>query len=512
MKRTRQVISFALVIAFAGLGLIATAHAQQRTYRWNDRQMQQLLTRIDTRANRFSNSLDKALDRSRLDGTKREDDINTLLTDFKNSTDQLHQRFNNRQSTMTDAETVLRQGALLNSFMQRHQIANGVERQWTLLRNDLSQLASAYNVAWNWSNPPAWTPPVQSVGYDGMLTGTYRLDRARSQNTRDIATRATRGLPYNQRQNIYDRLVARLDPPEMIAIERHGNNVQLASTRAAQVAIDVDGVERVEQYPNGRSSHVRATFAGGQLTVVSNGDRSNDFTATFEPIENGRRLLVTRRVYAERLNQPVVVQAYYDKTSDVAQWNVYDGRSWPSTGSTTANFIIPDGTMVTAVLNNNLSTRRSREGDRFTMTVREPGSFSGAVIEGHVSDVNPSGRITGRSQMVLNFDRIRLRNGQSYAFAGLINNVETMNGESVRVDNEGSVAESDNQTDRTLTRTAIGTAIGAIIGAVSGGGKGAAIGAVVGAGAGAGSVYVQGRDQLDLMSGSRVTIRAGAPR
>lgn len=57
-----------------------------------------------------------------------------------------------------------------------------------------------------------------------------------------------------------------------------------------------------------------------------------------------------------------------------------------------------------------------------------------------------------------------------------------------------------------------GTAVGAIIGAIAGGGKGAAIGAIVGAGGGAGSVYVQGRDDLDLTRGTALTIRSSGPR
>jgi len=81
----------------------------------------------------------------------------------------------------------------------------------------------------------------------------------------------------------------------------------------------------------------------------------------------------------------------------------------------------------------------------------------------------------------------------------------------MRVGTEGSVRESS-QTNRTVKRTAIGTAIGAIIGGIAGGGSGAAIGAAVGAGAGAGSVYVQGRNDLELMSGSELTIRSSAPR
>jgi outer membrane lipoprotein SlyB len=113
--------------------------------------------------------------------------------------------------------------------------------------------------------------------------------------------------------------------------------------------------------------------------------------------------------------------------------------------------------------------------------------------------------------MTLNFDRIRLRNGASYQFAGLVESVRTTQGDVVRVDNESSIRD-DNQTTKTAQRAAIGTAVGAIIGAIAGGGKGAAIGAIVGAGGGAGSVYVQGRDDLELTRGAELTIRASGPR
>jgi phage tail tape-measure protein len=162
-------------------------------------------------------------------------------------------------------------------------------------------------------------------------------------------------------------------------------------------------------------------------------------------------------------------------------------------------------------MDTDVSSATAREGDRFTATVRQPSQYEGAIIEGHVSNVQRSGRVSARSQMTLNFDRIRIRDGRSYRFAGLLESVRTALGDTVKVDNEGSVRDDD-QTTKTVERAAIGTAVGAIIGAIAGGGKGAAIGAIVGAGGGAGSVYVQGRDDLDLNRGSELTIRATAPR
>jgi phage tail tape-measure protein len=81
--------------------------------------------------------------------------------------------------------------------------------------------------------------------------------------------------------------------------------------------------------------------------------------------------------------------------------------------------------------------------------------------------------------MTLTFDTIRLRDGRSYRFAGILESVRATNGDVVNVDNEGAVKD-DNQTTKTVQRAAIGTAVGAIIGAIAGGGKGAAIGAIVG--------------------------------
>ena len=90
--------------------------------------------------------------------------------------------------------------------------------------------------------------------------------------------------------------------------------------------------------------------------------------------------------------------------------------------------------------------------------------------------------------------------------AGVIESIRTPDGETIRVDSEGTV-EENSQTEKTVQRGAIGAALGAIIGAVTGGGKGAAIGAAIGAGTGAGSVFIQGRDDLELIRGTEFTIR-----
>ena len=158
---------------------------------------------------------------------------------------------------------------------------------------------------------------------------------------------------------------------------------------------------------------------------------------------------------------------------------------------------VPAGTRLLATLDHALSTRTAQAEDRFTITTRSPSPYEGAVIEGTVSSANASGRLSGRAEMTLTFETIRMRDGRSYPFAGTPRDHPYVDGETLHVESGGTV-EDDSQTAKTVERSAIGAAVGAIVGAISGGGKGAAIGAAIGAGGGAGTVIVQGRDQLEL--------------
>ena len=136
--------------------------------------------------------------------------------------------------------------------------------------------------------------------------------------------------------------------------------------------------------------------------------------------------------------------------------------------------------------------------------------FRGAVIEGYISGVGRSGKVSGESNVTFNFEKITLRDGKTYDFAGYLQGIRDQNGKTVKIDNEGT-AKGDSQTRETAKRGGIGAGIGAIIGAIAGGGKGAAIGAIIGGGAGAGSVIVQGRDDIRLMTGSTITVQASSP-
>jgi hypothetical protein len=497
-------------------GSIGSGNTGNNNYQLSDFQMRQLVNRLNTEAATFSRNLRNDLNRSSVSDRYSLDEVRRQLSSFEMAVAQLRNRVNSRQSSSSDARNVLDRAAFLNNFIADRQLSYQTENNWSALRTDLDQLASAFNIAWNWSTVPGVTPTGNYGGGSRRdLTGTFRLNTSRGDDVRQAVDNATRNLSAAERQRVYDSLLRRFDPPQMIAIDRRGTSVTIASTRAPQINFVADGREQVETTGQGRSVRVKASFSGDALTITRTGERANDFTVTFDPASAGGEMLVTRTLYSDRFDQPITVRTYYDRTSDVAQLNIYDtNREASVAGSSTTvagDFVIPNGTQIVAVLNNDLSTQNVREGERFTMTVRSPGQYDGATLEGQVMSLSRGGRVTGRSEMTLDFDTIRLRDGRSYRFAGILESVRTPNGDVVRVDNEGAVRDSD-QTNKTVTRTAIGTAVGAIIGAIAGGGKGAAIGAVIGAGAGAGSVYIQGRDDLDLNAGTELTVRATGPR
>lgn len=166
---------------------------------------------------------------------------------------------------------------------------------------------------------------------------------------------------------------------------------------------------------------------------------------------------------------------------------------------------IPRGTEMKIRLNEEINTKESRDGDRFTATVLTPSRYADSTIEGHVARIDKSGKLKGKTELSLAFDRIRLRSGEDVAMDAQV--VRVYGEDSANeVDEEGNV-RSSSQGNKTAVRTGGGAAVGAVIGAIAGGGKGAAIGAAIGAGAGAGSTYIQGSKKIKLEPGTEILIR-----
>jgi ketosteroid isomerase-like protein len=116
----------------------------------------------------------------------------------------------------------------------------------------------------------------------------------------------------------------RLTPPDLLAIERRGQKVTLASSRAPRISFDADGLTHSERSGNGQIVNTRATLRANSLSVSVSGGSTDKFSVAFEPLEDGRYLRVTRRLHNEQLNEPIIIRSVYEKISDAADWNIYD--------------------------------------------------------------------------------------------------------------------------------------------------------------------------------------------
>ena len=165
--------------------------------------------------------------------------------------------------------------------------------------------------------------------------------------------------------------------------------------------------------------------------------------------------------------------------------------------------LVPVGTDLKIRINDSLSSKESRVGDRFTATVIDPSRFDEARLSGHVSSIQKSGKIKGRTSMNLAFDSVELRDGRRGMLHGYVTRV--YGDDSGKADNEGGI-ESGSRTKQTVKRAGIGATVGAIVGGIAGGGKGAAIGLIVGGAGGAGSLAVKGSKELKIESGTEMLV------
>ena len=529
-----------LVLAFL-MTAAGVAEAQRR----NEREVRDALRSLNSKIDDFETNL-----RYRMQSSSSPNGEVSAISDyiraFRDATREFEENLNRRRENRDDVNRLVDAARPIDEFLRVNQQNNRVNDDWAGVKRQIDRLGGNYGVTANWNGDEQQAPNVaderwpvpkgvqtQTVG----LSGTYELDRARSESIDDIITGASLG--NEQREDLKDKLEA----PQQISIDIRGNQVTLSTSNASPITFTADGREKAEKNSAGENVRVRATLRGPDLVVSSLGGET-DYTITFTSVSNGQSMKVQRRITTDYLNETVIAESIYNKTDSMAQigtgntgnagasvpsdpngsYSDNDGSGGVANGGSpnsnpssprvvtapAGNYTVPNGVILTGRLENEINTKVSQSNDRFRLTVQSPAEFRGAVIEGRISGVGRSGKMTGQSNVTFHFERITLRNGQSYDFAGYLQSIADQNGRIMRVDNEGTV-HGNSQTRQTVKRGSIGGGIGAVIGAIVGGGKGAAIGAVIGGGAGAGSVYAEGRDDIRLLPGSMLTVQASSP-
>ena len=176
----------------------------------------------------------------------------------------------------------------------------------------------------------------------------------------------------------------------------------------------------------------------------------------------------------------------------------------PSVGAG-LNFAVPEDTALRIRLDDTMTTADSQVGDPFSATVVDRGAYQNARVYGHVSEIDLSGKIKGRTSMMLRFDRLVMPDGRRAPIhAEIVELYHAPSGE--KVDVEGAI-ESSNRGRKTAVHTAIGAGAGALLGGIFGGGKGAGIGSVVGGAGGLGTTAFHGHQKITLSTGQEMLVR-----
>jgi len=161
---------------------------------------------------------------------------------------------------------------------------------------------------------------------------------------------------------------------------------------------------------------------------------------------------------------------------------------------------IPSGTLVSIRMIDSVDSSTAHVGETFKASLDAPLVVEnetvfpkGSEVYVKLTKVDSAGRVSGKSEVQLQLDRIFLGR-KSYT-----------------LDSSTYVSTGAGQAGRTARSAGVGAAIGAAIGAIAGGGKGAAIGGATGAGAGAGVEAVRKGEQVRVDSETRLDFRLESP-
>jgi hypothetical protein len=482
------------------------------------------MRKINIKFEDFRYKLNANLNRENL-GRDEENKINDLVNNLEDAIFSFGDKVENKTETPNDFAAVRNATEDISELVARSKFDAIVQNSWKEFRGLVTRLSESYsNTTVESSNN---NPRGDSASFGNGLTGSYKLDVSRSDNARDIVLDATQNSPQFEKDAAMRQLEEKLESPDSIAIETNGSSVSIETSKSSRVSIDASGNEKIQRTADGKNVRIRSDLNDNELTVSieqeaqrSNRLRDYSYIVTFTSMENGRVLRVVRRLTDDEINQTFIVTSYYEKTSDDANGigsNNSSGfptatKRQPPVGykGRSGDYIVADGAILTGILQDNVSTKVSQNRDRFRLKIQSPSEYRGTIVEGYISGINRSGRVSGSSKITFNFEKILLSNGETYDFAAFIQNITDTNGKTVKIDEEGT-ASGKSQTKETIKRGSIGAGAGAILGAIFGGAKGAIIGATIGGGAGAGSVIVTGKEEVELTQGSTLTIQSSSP-
>src|SRR6185295_17153971 len=117
--------------------------------RYDERYLRDTIQRLDRLSKDFERDLDRALDSSRVNGTRREDEMNNRAHDFRRAVGDLKSRFGNGRDlnrSRNEAQRVLSLANQLDRLGGTRRTDSRVNSDWSQIRRELSIISDAYNL------------------------------------------------------------------------------------------------------------------------------------------------------------------------------------------------------------------------------------------------------------------------------------------------------------------------------------------------------------------------------
>ena len=118
--------------------------------RYDDRGLRDSVHRLDNLAKNFERDMDRALDHSRTNGSRREDDINNQVRQFRNAVGDLKSRVGNGRDlnrSENEARRVLQEANDLDRFARRG-FDGRTSSEWSQIQQELRYISSVYGLGY----------------------------------------------------------------------------------------------------------------------------------------------------------------------------------------------------------------------------------------------------------------------------------------------------------------------------------------------------------------------------
>ena len=145
MTRThRRAVILTLIVT-----ALAPAYAAAQNRRLSKAQVENLVKQVEVQSDALRRQIDRTLDRSALDDTRREDRINDQMEDLENALDRLRGEFDRTDTwweTRGHVETAMREAREMHQLIRSNRELRPIQNSWNVLRRNLNTLARAYGV------------------------------------------------------------------------------------------------------------------------------------------------------------------------------------------------------------------------------------------------------------------------------------------------------------------------------------------------------------------------------